>query len=143
MTFANYVGRKFTKPGPLKDVRALEVCTLLLGPIGTAILGEMGAEVIKVELPPLGDLSRSLGPFGWFYKEQSPMFMHINPNKHYLGLDLHKEEGQQVFKELVQHVRPVNVNQVGVRTVMELDSVRFPMHCLGISAPAVHTFRVM
>jgi len=51
----------------------------------------MGAEVVKVEMPPLGDVTRSLNPFGWFYKEQSPMFMHINPSKLYMGLDLHQE----------------------------------------------------
>jgi len=98
--FENYVKNKIKKPGPLKGIRVLEVCTLLFGPAGPSILGQMGAEVIKVELPPLGDVTRSLTPFGWFYKEQSPAFIHINPNKLYLALDLHIEQGQQIFKEL-------------------------------------------
>ena len=99
--FKDYVKNKFTRPGPLKGLRVLEVCTLLFGPSGPSFLAEMGAEVIKLELPPMGDVTRSLNPFGWFYKEQSPMFMHINNNKHYMGLDLHKEEGQEIFRELI------------------------------------------
>ncbi|MBW2618523.1 MAG: CoA transferase, partial [Deltaproteobacteria bacterium] len=99
--FKDYVKNKFTRPGPLKGLRVLEVCTLLFGPSGPTFLAEMGAEVIKLELPPMGDVTRSLNPFGWFYKEQSPMFMHINTNKHYMGLDLHKEEGQEIFRELI------------------------------------------
>jgi crotonobetainyl-CoA:carnitine CoA-transferase CaiB-like acyl-CoA transferase len=99
-TFRNYVRDKFKRPGPLKGIRVLEVCTLLFGPAGPSFLAEMGAEVIKVELPPLGDVTRSLNPFGWFYKEQGPAFMHINPNKLYLALDLHIDMGQQIFREL-------------------------------------------
>jgi crotonobetainyl-CoA:carnitine CoA-transferase CaiB-like acyl-CoA transferase len=98
--FKDYVKNKVTKPGPLKGLRVLEVCTLLFGPSGPSFLGEMGAEIIKIELPPVGDVTRVLGPFGWHYKDQGPMFMHINPNKHYLGLDLHKEEAQAIFREL-------------------------------------------
>lgn len=98
--FKDYVKNKFSKPGPLKGLRVLEVCTLLFGPSGPSFLAEMGAEVIKIELPPLGDVTRSLSPFGWFYKDQSPMFMHINPNKYYMALDLHTDKGQAIFKEL-------------------------------------------
>jgi crotonobetainyl-CoA:carnitine CoA-transferase CaiB-like acyl-CoA transferase len=99
--FKDYVKNKFRKPGPLKGLRVLEVCTLLFGPSGPSFLAEMGAEVIKIELPPVGDVTRSLNPFGWFYKEQSPMFMHINPNKYYMALDLHIDIAQQIFMELV------------------------------------------
>ena len=99
--FNDYVKRKFSRPAPLKGVRVLEVCTLLFGPAGPSFLAAMGAEVIKIELPPLGDVTRSLNPFGWLYKEQGPPFMHINPNKYYLALDLHIDVAQQIFKELV------------------------------------------
>ena len=108
--FENYVKNKFKKPGPLKGVRVLEVCTLLFGPAGPSFLGQMGAEVIKIELPPLGDVTRSLTPFGWFYKEQSPAFMHINPNKLYLALDLHIDMGQQIFKELAAKADIIEFN---------------------------------
>ncbi|MCX5841432.1 MAG: CoA transferase, partial [Deltaproteobacteria bacterium] len=98
--FKDYVKKKFSKPGPLKGVRVLEVCTLLFGPAGPSFMAALGAEVIKIELPPMGDVTRSLNPFGWFYKEQGPMFMHINTSKYYMALDLHIERAQQVFREL-------------------------------------------
>ena len=45
-------------------------------------------------------MTRSLNPFGWFYKEQGPMFMHINPSKYYMALDLHQVDAQAIFHEL-------------------------------------------
>ncbi|SPF49438.1 hypothetical protein SBDP1_800020 [Syntrophobacter sp. SbD1] len=97
-SFENYVKNKFKKPGPLKGIRVLEVCTLLFGPAGPSFLGQLGAEVIKVELPPLGDVTRSLTPFGWFYKEQSPAFIHINPNKLYIALEFAQRYGAANFQ---------------------------------------------
>jgi crotonobetainyl-CoA:carnitine CoA-transferase CaiB-like acyl-CoA transferase len=73
---------------------------MLLGPVGPALLAQLGAEVIRCEIPPLGDSTRSLNPFGWFFKDQSPLLFHINQNKYWVGLDLHKPEGQKVFCEL-------------------------------------------
>jgi crotonobetainyl-CoA:carnitine CoA-transferase CaiB-like acyl-CoA transferase len=60
----------------------------------------MGAEVIKCEFPPMGDTCRDLTPFGHLFKEQGPAFTHMNTNKYWLGLDLHKAEAQAVFREL-------------------------------------------
>ncbi|MDD5232577.1 MAG: CoA transferase [Syntrophales bacterium] len=108
--FKDYVKNKYSRPAPLKGLRVLEVCTLLFGPAGPSFLATMGAEVIKIELPPVGDVTRSLNPFGWFYKEQGPMFMHINPSKLYMALDLHKEEAQNIFKELCGKADVVEFN---------------------------------
>ncbi|MFB3926739.1 MAG: CaiB/BaiF CoA transferase family protein [Syntrophales bacterium] len=108
--FKDYVKNKYSRPAPLKGIRVLEVCTLLFGPAGPSFLATMGAEVIKIELPPVGDVTRSLNPFGWFYKEQGPMFMHINPSKLYMALDLHKEEAQNLFKELCAKADIVEFN---------------------------------
>ncbi len=99
-TWKDYKEKKGFSPKPLKDIRVLEVCTLIFGPAGPAFLAEMGAEVIKCEIPPMGDVCRSLNPFGWFFKDQGPMFVHINPNKYWMGLDLHNPEAQKVFCEL-------------------------------------------
>ena len=99
-TWRDYVQRKRTHPSPLKGVRVLEVCTMLLGPIGPALLAQLGAEVIRCEFPPMGDVTRSLNPFGWFYKDQSPLLLHINQNKYWVGLDLHTPQGQALFCEL-------------------------------------------
>jgi crotonobetainyl-CoA:carnitine CoA-transferase CaiB-like acyl-CoA transferase len=108
--FKDYVKNKFKKPAPLKGIRVIEVCTLLFGPAGPSFLAEMGAEVIKIELPPGGDVTRSLNPFGWFYKEQGPMFIHINPSKYYMALDLHIDIAQNIFKELCAKADIVEFN---------------------------------
>lgn len=99
-TWRDYVKNKGCKPKPLKGLRVLEVCTIVFGPSGPSWLAEMGAEVIKVEIPPLGDLERDLSCSGFRFKEQSPLFLHDNINKYYLGLDLHLPEGQEVFRGL-------------------------------------------
>lgn len=99
-TWREYVKTKSSKPSPLEGIKVLEVCTMLLGPIGPALLAQLGAEVIRCEFPPMGDVTRSLNPFGWFYKDQSPLLLHINQNKYWVGLDLHTPEGQKTFCEL-------------------------------------------
>ncbi len=99
-TWNRYKEEKHQKPSPLKGIKVLEVCTMLLGPFGPALLAQLGAEVIRCEIPPLGDATRSLNPFGWFFRDQSPLLFHINQNKYWVGLDLHKPEGQRVFCEL-------------------------------------------
>jgi crotonobetainyl-CoA:carnitine CoA-transferase CaiB-like acyl-CoA transferase len=125
--FKDYVKNKYAKPAPLKGLRVLEVCTLLFGPAGPSFLATMGAEVIKIELPPAGDVTRSLNPFGWFYREQGPMFMHINPSKYYMALDLHKEEAQKIFKDLCAKSDIVEFNlrpAVTKRWNIDYDEVR-------------------
>lgn len=108
--FKDYVKNKYAQSAPLKGVRVLEVCTLLFGPAGPSFLATMGADVIKIELPPVGDVTRSLNPFGWFYKEQGPMFMHINPSKLYLALDLHIDIAQNILKELCAKADVIEFN---------------------------------
>lgn len=129
-TWKNYRAEKHSKPLPLKDIRVLEVCTLLMGPSGPGLLARMGAEVIKCEMPPLGDTMRSLVPFGYFFKEQSPSFFRPNPNKHWLGLDLHTPEGQALFHELAAKADIIEENQrpgvmerwnVGYRQIKEIN----------------------
>lgn len=129
-TWQNYKENKHSKPPPLRGIKVLEVCTVVLGPAGTAFLAEMGAEVIKCEIPPLGDLCRSLNPFGWFMKDQSPVFMPCNPNKYWLGLDLHKPEAQKLFHELAaksdiieENLRPGVMDgwNVGYRQIREVN----------------------
>lgn len=101
-TWKDYVKKKAGRPKALKGVRVLEVCTLVFGPSGPSWLAEMGAEIIKCEIPPLGDVTRALSCAGFFFKEQSPIFLHDNVNKLYLGLDLHVAEAQEIFAELAR-----------------------------------------
>jgi crotonobetainyl-CoA:carnitine CoA-transferase CaiB-like acyl-CoA transferase len=108
--FRDYVKNKYSRPGPLKGLRVLEVCTLLFGPAGPSVLASLGAEVIKIEMPPGGDPTRGLNPFGFFYKKQGCIFMHINTDKYYMALDLHIEAGQRIFHELCAKADIVEFN---------------------------------
>lgn len=90
----------FNKPEAIKGVRILEVATLILGPGTPDYLGEFGAEVIKVELPPSGDTMRYVPPQGIFWKNACPGFFPQNRNKYHVGIDLHKPEGKELFKKL-------------------------------------------
>lgn len=127
----DYTEKKHTRPMPLRGIRVLEVCTLVLGPSGPGFLSRLGAEVIKCEMPPLGDTLRSLVPFGYFFREeQCTSFFRPNPNKYWLGLDLHKREGQELFRELAgkadiieENLRPGVMESwnVGYRQIQEIN----------------------
>jgi len=129
-TWQDYKETKHSKPSPLKGIRVLEVCTLLLGPAGPGFLGEMGAEVIKCEFPPMGDTCRDLTPFGYLFREQGPAFAHMNTNKYWLGLDLHTTEAQGVFHELAAKADVIENNlrpgvmeswNIGYRQIREIN----------------------
>jgi crotonobetainyl-CoA:carnitine CoA-transferase CaiB-like acyl-CoA transferase len=93
-------GRIFDKPEALKGIRVLELTTLILGPSTADFLGEFGAEVIKVELPPGGDTMRYVTPRGAFWQNASLGFFPENHSKYHVGIDLHKEAGQALFRRL-------------------------------------------
>ncbi len=129
-TWQNYKENKNSKPAPLKGIRVLEVCTLILGPSGPGFLAMMGAEVIKCELPPMGDTCRDMTPFGYLFKGYGPVFTHNNPNKYWLGLDLHNAEAKKVFLELAaksdiieENLRPGVMEgwDVGYRQIKEVN----------------------
>jgi len=85
-------------PGPLDGIRVLEVASIVLGPLATQYLGDMGADVIKIE-PPGGDLTRSLGPQR--HRGMSAVFLNCNRNKRSVVLDLHRPEDQAVLHRMV------------------------------------------
>src|SRR3546814_11682485 len=70
--------------------------TVLMGPYATVMLGDMGADVIKVE-PPQGDLVRSLGPGR--HADMGAIFMHANRSKRSIVLDLKQPEGRERSEE--------------------------------------------
>ena len=129
-TWRNYLEKKHSNPTPLKGIKVLEVATLLLGPGGPGFLAKLGAEVIKCEMPPLGDTVRNLVPFGFFFREHGCGFTHPNLSKYWIGLDLHKPEGQKIFLELAakadiieENMRPGVLEQwnVGYRQIKEIN----------------------
>jgi len=86
--------------GALKGVRVLEVCQIMAGPFCGALLGDMGADVIKVEKPSGGDDARLMGRY--FAGGEGYGFMNLNRNKRSLALNLKSEKGRSLLIELVQ-----------------------------------------
>ena len=84
--------------GPLAGLRVLDLSTMLAGPYGATILGDMGADVIKVE-SPYGDESRHLGPKRG--EERGP-YLSLNRSKRDMVLDLQQPDAQAVFKRLAE-----------------------------------------
>lgn len=95
------VARVFDKPEALKGIRVLELCTRVFGPVTADLLADFGAEVVKIELPGVGDLMRYVAPRGFFWKNLSPAFSHMNHNKYHVGIDIRKPEGAALLRRLV------------------------------------------
>ncbi len=88
----------FQKPEALRGIRVIDLGTIFLGPSTASYLGEFGAEVIKVELPGIGDPLRAIGPI---YHRNMSLFMLSEPrNKHFVGLDVRKPRGADLFRRL-------------------------------------------
>jgi crotonobetainyl-CoA:carnitine CoA-transferase CaiB-like acyl-CoA transferase len=111
----------FSKPEALKGVRVLELCTRVFGPVTADLLADMGAEVIKIELPGVGDLMRYVAPRGFFWQNISPAFTHMNHNKYHVAIDIRKPEGAELLKRLVarsdvvvENFRPGTMDRWGV-----------------------------
>lgn len=84
---------------PLEGIVVLEVSRVLAGPYLGMQLADMGAEVIKIEMPKRGDEARFMGPF---VNNESAYFMSVNRNKRSLTLDLKHPEGKELFLRLAR-----------------------------------------
>jgi crotonobetainyl-CoA:carnitine CoA-transferase CaiB-like acyl-CoA transferase len=108
---------------PLEGIRILDLSILLAGPFGTMILGDLGAEVIKIERPPKGDSSRYMPPH--FIGGESAYYLSMNRNKKSMTLDLKKPEGIQIFRDLVRKADVVWDNfRPGVMERLGIDYAR-------------------
>ena len=85
---------------PLENVKILDLTRVLAGPFCTMILSDLGAEVIKVEMPEIGDDARCFGPFK---NGQSLYFLSINREKKSISINLKTEKGKQILKDLIKH----------------------------------------
>ena len=84
--------------GPLTGIKVIDASTVLAAPFAATLLGDYGAEVIKVEIPGTGDSLRGLGP----YKEEEPLrWAGMSRNKKSVTLDIRTKEGKEIFKKLV------------------------------------------
>lgn len=103
---------------PLHGIRILDLSTVLVGPYATRILGDLGAEVIKVE-PPTGDTSRGIGPMR--HPGMGAIFLHANRSKRSLVLDLKQTAARQALLDLIptadvfiHNVRPRAMARLGL-----------------------------
>ena len=129
--------------GPLRGVRVIDLTAIISGPLATQILGDQGADVIKVEPPGIGDLTR---PMGTSRSGLSAIYAAANRNKRSLVLDLSKPEGLEVFGELVstadvlvQNFRPGAAERMGIgydaMTAIKDDLVYASISGFGPSGP--------
>jgi len=84
--------------GPLQGLLVLDLTRVLVGPYCTMVLSDLGARVIKVEAPEVGDDSRSFGPF---IEDQSAYFMSLNRGKESIALNLKNSEDKKIFEKIL------------------------------------------
>jgi crotonobetainyl-CoA:carnitine CoA-transferase CaiB-like acyl-CoA transferase len=85
---------------PLDGFKIVDLTTVLMGPFATQILGDMGAEVVKVEALA-GDPIRAIGPLK--HDGMGPIFLHSNRSKRSIALDLKRPEGRDAFLQVCAH----------------------------------------
>ena len=112
--------------GTLSDVRVIDLTRVLAGPTATQILGDLGADVIKIEHPTRGDDSRRMGPP--YIKDRddkdtsdSTYWASVNRNKRSLALDITHPDGQDILRSLaaqadifIENFRPLNLKKYGL-----------------------------
>jgi crotonobetainyl-CoA:carnitine CoA-transferase CaiB-like acyl-CoA transferase len=103
--------------GPLHGIRIIDMTSVLMGPFASQALGDMGADVVKIE-PPQGDLVRQIGPAR--HDAMGPIFLNTNRNKRSVVLDLKQPAGVQALKRLLEdadvlmyNVRPQAMARLG------------------------------
>lgn len=106
-------------PGPLHGVRVLDLTRVVAGPYCSMFLGDLGAEVVKVEQPGIGDDTRGWGPP--FAGGESAYFLCINRNKQSLTLDLKSRRAVEILRMLarqadviIENFRPGTMERLGL-----------------------------
>jgi len=85
--------------GPLSGIRVVDLTRVMTGPYCTMMLGDLGADIVKIEQPGKGDDTRHWGPP--FVEGESSYFMSVNRNKRSLGLDLKSDAGREILWKLI------------------------------------------
>ena len=106
----------------LDDLVVLDLSHALAGPFASTLLGDYGAEIVKIE-PPDGELSREWGPP--FYGRESAYFVNLNRNKKSVAIDLKHADGRDLFLRLVERADVVLENmRVGAVAKLGIDYAR-------------------
>lgn len=102
----------------LEGIKVLDLTRVLAGPYATMILGDLGADIIKIEIPGKGDDSRHFGPY---QNDESAYFMSINRNKRSMTLNLKDDNGKKILKDMikkadviVENFRPGTMEKLGL-----------------------------
>ncbi|MEO0910293.1 MAG: CoA transferase, partial [Pseudomonadota bacterium] len=112
------------KQGPLTGYRIIDLTSVVLGPYCTQLLGDLGADVIKVESPE-GDIMRHAGPH--VSKGMGPIYLTINRNKRAVTLDLKDQDAKEVLTRLIKSCDGFihNIRAGGMRRLgFDYESVR-------------------
>jgi len=128
--------------GALDGIRVIDVSRALAGPYCTMLMGDLGADVIKLEMPGTGDESRYWGP-------PFATYMSSNRNKRSVEVDLHTEEGREIFLDLVrgadvvvENFRPGTMKRFGLdyETVAKVkpDIIYVSISAYGQTGPMSH-----
>lgn len=92
----------YDKPEALRGIRVLDISYGNFAALfASSILAELGAEVIRIE-PPEGDITRKMTPFGILHKRTGLAYLAESRNKYHITLNLEKEEGRKIYKDLVK-----------------------------------------
>jgi crotonobetainyl-CoA:carnitine CoA-transferase CaiB-like acyl-CoA transferase len=106
-----------------ESLRVLDLSRWVAGEMCTKLFGDFGAEVLKIELPGVGSLTRRAGPFlgDRPHPEKSALFLHLNTNKRSMTLDLSTTSGRDIFLKLVERsdllvesFRPGSMEALGI-----------------------------
>ena len=89
-----------TESGPLDGLTVLDLSQVLVGPFCTMQLGDLGADVIKIEWPDVGDQTRSWHPSTYKESDESAYYLSINRNKRSVTLNLAEKTGRKVLCDL-------------------------------------------
>ncbi len=94
----------------LDGIKVVDFTQMMLGPWGTQFLGDMGADVIKVERPKVGEWERGLAAMGELLGDDSPYFIAMNRNKKSITVNLKDDRGKQIIYDLVKDADLVTEN---------------------------------
>lgn len=98
------------KPEALEGIRVLDFTHVIFGPTVTRILGDYGAEVIKLEVPFYGDMWRLSTYWGRYWKHSNPTFQFITRNKYFVSVDLKRPESKELIYRMAEDADVVAEN---------------------------------